>query len=178
MPALRRFVVSVCLCGGAVWSGACSEPGTDGPGARGTGSEGVDSAAAARQIRGMLRSSARAWNAGDLEGFLDDYSTDPGLTFVSGSGVIRGIEAVRERYLRTYWSPGSRRDSLRFEELRVRPLEGDHALAHGRYVLYRPRSAGSDSIRGTGRFTLVLQRRDGRWSIIHDHSSAAPQGGG
>ena len=172
---LRRFFVVV-LCGAAGGPLACSGPGA--PEGAGEDPAGVDSAAVASEIRSMLRTSARAWNAGDLEGFLDDYATDPGLTFVSGSGMVRGLERVRERYLQTYWAPGTSRDSLRFEELRVRPLGEEHALAHGRYVLYRPRAAGADSVGGTGRFTLVLQHREGRWRIVHDHSSAAPETGG
>ncbi len=120
----------------------------------------------------MLRRSAADWNAGNLEGFLDDYTTDSTLTFVGGSGVVRGMDELRARYRRTYWAPGSARDSLRFEDVGVRPLGESHALASGRYVLYRP--APADTITGTGRFTLVLRRESEGWKIFYDHSSAAP----
>lgn len=129
----------------------------------------VDSARVAEEVTEMLEASTRSWNAGDLDGFVDDYLDSPEMTYVGGSGVVRGRAALRERYRASYWAEGEERDSLRFEELEVRPLGERHALALGRYVLYR---SPSDSTTATGRFTLVLRRQDdGTWTIVHDHSS-------
>lgn len=133
---------------------------------------GPDSSRVAREIGAMLQASASSWNTGDLDGFLDDYSDEPGLTFVGGGTVIRGRAEVRRRYLESYWAPGSRRDSLRFRDLEIRPLGPTHALAHGRYELYRP--GDEVEVTGRGRFTLVLRLDDDRWSIVHDHSSPEP----
>lgn len=142
-----------------------------------------DSAAVHTTVDSMLSSSAASWNAGDLEGFLDDYSAGPGLTFVGGSGRIRGLDEVRARYRASYWAPGTERDSLRFEDVEVRSLGPRHALAVGRYVLYRPGdtpAAGGGESGGTGDaeeerargwFTLVLEKEGEEWRIIHDHSS-------
>lgn len=142
-----------------------------------------DSAAVRTAVDSMLSSSAASWNAGDLEGFLDDYSAGPGLTFVGGSGRIRGLDEVRARYRASYWAPGTERDSLRFEDLEVRSLGPRHALAVGRYVLYRPGDApateggarggaeGAEEVRARGWFTLVLEKEGEDWRIIHDHSS-------
>ena len=80
----------------------------------------------------MLEASADSWNAGDLEGFLDDYTDAEDLAFVGSAGVTRGKDAIRENYRSSYWAAGADRDSLRFAELVVRPLGADHALAHGR----------------------------------------------
>lgn len=135
----------------------------------------MDSARVADEITAMLRASARSWNAGDLDAFVDDYLDSPEMTFVGGSDVVRGREEVRARYEASYWAPGVERDSLRFEELEIRPLGDRHALALGRYVLYRP---PADSTTATGRFSLVLRRMgdgndgdDREWKIVHDHSS-------
>lgn len=127
-----------------------------------------DTRALEGEIDSMLTASAGAWNAGDLEGFLDDYSAGPGMTFLGGSGRIRGIDEVRERYRASYWAPGTARDSLRFEDVEVRPLGPDHALATGRYVLHDPAEGATSA---TGWFTLVLEREAGGWRIVHDHSS-------
>jgi uncharacterized protein (TIGR02246 family) len=133
---------------------------------------GGDPARVTTQVIEMLHASAASWNSGDLEGFLDDYWRSDDLTFSGGTGVTRGWEDVRQRYLRSYWAPDVARDSLRFEELEVTALGEDHALALGRYVLYRPEEG--DVVSSTGHFSLVLRRVDGSWRIIHDHTSETP----
>lgn len=131
-----------------------------------------DSARVADEVVAMLQASSESWNAGDLDGFLDDYWPSESLTFSGASGVTRGWEGVRERYQERYWAPGTQRDSLRFEGLEVMPLGSAHALALGQYVLYRPEEDGRVS--STGFFSLVLRRVGGEWKIIHDHTSATP----
>jgi len=168
-----------------VAAGACSEgePSGSGEGAPASGARaasspgaGADSARVAREVREMLTASAGSWNGGDLDGFLEDYVDEPPLVFVGSGGVIRGVDALRARYRASYWSEGGPRDSLRFEEVEVRPLGERHAVALGRYVLHRPEEEGRTT--GTGYFTLVLrEEHGGRWRILHDHSSAAETGG-
>jgi uncharacterized protein (TIGR02246 family) len=120
-------------------------------------------------VPAMLRASAEDWNNGDLDGFLDDYLDSPETAFV-GSDVSFGVEEIRARYLRSYWSTGRPEGLLAFEDIHVRPLGADHALARGRYVL-TDRSTGAQT--STGMFTLVLVRTPDGWRIIHDHSSAS-----
>lgn len=119
----------------------------------------------------MLESSAASWNAGDLSGFLDDYAVDPALTFVGSSGLLRGRDAVRDSYEGGYWASGEATDSLRFSEVEVRALGTTHALALGRWTLFQPAVSGAEEVTGEGRFTLILNWRDGSWKIVHDHSS-------
>jgi uncharacterized protein (TIGR02246 family) len=119
----------------------------------------------------MLQASARAWNEGNLDGFMDDYWRSPLLTFSGSDGVTRGWESVRDRYLNTYFAPAAARDELRFEAIEVTPLGTHHALALGRYVLAPEGDPPADT--SSGFFSLVLSRVDGEWRIIHDHTSAA-----
>ena len=127
----------------------------------------------AAAIQAMLLSSASSWNAGDLDGFLDDYLNSDALTFSGSEGVTRGWANVRERYLRTYWAPGMVRDSLSFEDIEVISVgDTDGALALGRYVLFSREEEGREP--ASGHFSLVLRRVDGEWRIIHDHTSATP----
>jgi len=127
----------------------------------------------AREVEEMLHASAGSWNAGDLEGFLDDYWNAEELTFSGARGVTRGWERVRQGYLESYWAPGAVRDSLRFEEIEVLPLGINYALALGRYVLYQPERGETEP--SSGYFTLVLRRMNGEWRIVHDHTSATPR---
>ena len=119
----------------------------------------------------MLESSARAWNANDLEGFLDDYLESAKTAFV-GSTVTYGVDEIRRRYRASYWKSGQPAQHLRFENLDVRLLGADNALALGQYVLLTP---GTSTVEGRGWFTLVLTRTSAGWKIIHDHSSEAKQ---
>lgn len=129
-------------------------------------------------IEAMLNESAASWNAGDLSGFVDDYSDDPDLAFVGSAGVTRGIAEVRARYEAGYWSTGAPQDSLRFEGLEIRALGEAHALALGRYVLYQPGEEpdAAETITSTGWFSLVLGLEEGAWRILHDHSSELDAG--
>lgn len=184
--ALRRFLVPLALAGLPAW--ACTvrelpeeeknghartlrETGAPGAAEARGDSLAVAGKAVAGEIVQMLNASTASWNAGDLDGFLDDYLNSQALTFSGASGVTRGWEEVRGRYERTYWAPGAQRDSLRFEDLQVASLGSDHALALGRYVLYRPEEDGR--VTATGHFSLVLRRVEGAWKIIHDHTSAS-----
>lgn len=181
---LRRFLSLMVVCGVSVMGctiqkvpadeeEAAGQPSSTGAGARAGAMEApVDSAETAAQVADMLHASSASWNAGDLAGFLDDYWRSEGLTFSGATGVTRGWEEVRERYERSYWAPGAQRDSLRFQALEVTPLGPGYALALGQYILYRPEEG--DRVTSEGFFSLVLQRMDGTWKIIHDHTSAAP----
>jgi uncharacterized protein (TIGR02246 family) len=117
-------------------------------------------------IPAMLHASAASWNDGDLDGFLDDYLDSPETAFV-GANVSLGTDEIRQRYLQTFWKTGRPEQTLRFEDLHVRPLGDDHALARGVYVLTD--AAGAEAARG--RFSLVLVHTSSGWRIIHDHSS-------
>ncbi len=114
----------------------------------------------------MLESSARSWNAGDLEGFVDDYADDSMTTFMASGHVQHGFDWIRSNYARQF-GPEAVRDSLRFEEFAARALGPNHILATARYILYR-----GDSTTSSGPFTLVLEQRVGEWRIIHDHTNA------
>src|SRR5256714_9041275 len=121
-------------------------------------------------IAAMLRRSASDWNRGDLAGFMSDYAHDALTSYVSAGHVVYGWQTLFDRYQTTYFAPGKSRDSLAFEEVHVRPLARDLALCTARFRLVR-----RDSITASGPFTLVLQRRDGRWRILHDHTSSDPK---
>lgn len=117
------------------------------------------------EIHALLDQSARAWNAGDLDGFMITYARDSATTFLAASGMLRGFDAVRARYAPRF-EAGAARDSLRFTDLGVRALTPDWALVTARYVLER-----GDSVTATGPFTVVMQRRSEGWRMIHDHTS-------
>ncbi|HEX6535994.1 MAG TPA: DUF4440 domain-containing protein [Gemmatimonadaceae bacterium] len=134
------------------------------PAHAGTASAAPDGAPRA-EIAAMMERSAGAWNRGDLDAFVDDYLDSDRTTFVGRRGIIRGRAAIRQVYAPRF-GPGGVRDSLSFEQLEVDPLAPGvaHVLAY--YVLSR-----GDSVVARGPTSLVMLRVNGRWRIVHDHSS-------
>jgi len=116
----------------------------------------------------MLEESAGAWNRGELAGFMDDYLESANTTYIGSTGLLNGYESIRARYAPLF-EPEATRDSLRFEDVRVRRLAAIEAIATARWILYQ-----GDTITSSGPFTLVLRHTSGGWKIIHDHSSSDP----
>lgn len=122
-----------------------------------------ESREARQTILQLLESQKKAWNSGDLEGYLSYYWKSDELTFQSGASRIRGWEALFERYKKSY--SGENMGRLDFEGLKVILLGQDHALVLGRWkVTVQGEKKG-------GVFTLILRRLSEGWRIIHDHTS-------
>ena len=122
------------------------------------------------EVAATLARSASDWNRGDLDGFMSDYAKDSLTGYVTGGHVQYGWQPMYDRYQAAYFAPGKSRDSLSFEEIRVRPLTMDLAFATARFQLHR-----GDSLVASGPFTLILQKRGDRWLILHDHTSPDPR---
>ena len=115
------------------------------------------------EIERRIRESADAWNRGDLAAFVADY--DDSATFVTGKGLV-GKEEMARRYAEKYFHAGKPDQTLRFEEVRVRPLGEGLALSTGRWAV-----SGGGKPEQSGWFSLVWKRTPGGWKIVHDHSS-------
>jgi len=122
------------------------------------------------EIVAMLARSAADWNRGDLAGFMSDYAKDSSVGYVSSGHVQYGWQPLYDHYQATYFAPGKSRDSLAFEEVRVRSLSPDIALCTARFKLLR-----AGAVTASGPFTLILQKRGTRWQILHDHTSSDPK---
>jgi uncharacterized protein (TIGR02246 family) len=123
--------------------------------------------AQADAIRLLLKNSEAAWNRGDLPAFASDYEDSPETTFIGREVTRGGVQAIFERYRRTYPNREAM-GKLTFSEIQVRTLAADIALATGKYDLKRAAAAGGDT---SGRFTLIFRKSAAGWKIIHDHSS-------
>ena len=140
----RRGVIA-CV----VWLGGCAATSV-GPGACGT-------------IADILDRQAAAWNAGDIETFMQPYERSPSLTFSSGGKVTRGWQSTFDGYRKRYPTREAM-GRLTFGDLEITELGHQAALVLGRWHLDREEPIG-------GTFTLVLTKKGDRWRIIHDHTS-------
>jgi ketosteroid isomerase-like protein len=116
------------------------------------------------EIRQALAKSVDAFNRGDLPGHLAIY--DPGVTFMTKDGPKPGVAPIEQSFREHYFKDGKPIQQLRFEQLAVRALGRESALATARWAL-----AGGGKPELSGWFTLVWQRTAAGWRAVHDHSS-------
>ena len=114
----------------------------------------------------VLQDSAAAWRRGDLDGFMASYERSPQTAFVTSSGVVRGWEALRDRYRKRYGGAGGL-GALTFSDLEETVLGHDYAILYGRFHLLSPGASKED----TGVFDLVMHRTPDGWRILSDHTS-------
>lgn len=125
---------------------------------------------AVRAIPDILTRQAEDWNRGDVAAFMEPYWQSEQLSFSAGGRMTRGWQATLDNYRRRYPDQAAM-GRLTFDQLEIQPLGDEAALVLGRWQLDRPPDNPG------GLFSLVFQRIDGRWVIIHDHTSLTPDSG-
>ncbi len=119
-------------------------------------------------VRRLLDEQEKAWNRGDLEGFMKGYWKSDSLSFYSGGSVTRGWQTTLDRYRQRYQAEGHEMGTLTFDVHDVTLAARGLALVRGGWSLKMKDSEPH------GLFTLVLRWfPDAGWRVVHDHSSAA-----
>ena len=78
---------------------------------------------AEKNIRALLQAQTKAWNSGDLEGFMQTYWKSDSLMFVGKSGVVWGWQQTLDNYKKGY--PGKEAmGTLQFDIILVKALSG------------------------------------------------------
>lgn len=121
------------------------------------------------EVTRSLQDGVEAWNTGDLDRFMTGYVRTPEMTFTAGGRVVRGYDALQQRYQTTYGNSKASMGQLRFENIEVWELGPNFALALGEWILLLPGKGVGDQVRGI--FSLVLARTGEGWKILHDHTS-------
>ncbi len=119
------------------------------------------------QIADILGRQAAAWNAGDIEAFMEPYWRSPDLTFSSGGRVTRGWNSTLDNYRQRY-PTRDEMGRLAFSDLEITELGSNAALVLGRWRLERQEPVG-------GVFTLIMRKYPKGWVIVHDHTSRDAQ---
>jgi ketosteroid isomerase-like protein len=118
-----------------------------------------------REILNVLAAQVKAWNEGDIDGYMEGYVRSDSLRFASGGNVTYGWENTMERYKDRY-SSKRRMGTLSFSDLDVNLLSDDAALVFGKWDL-KMRSEEP-----WGLFTLLMRKTGDGWRIVHDHTSS------
>jgi len=126
----------------------------------------LDAVKAEADIRNVLAVQDVAWNAGDIDGFMDYYLKTEDLRFASGGTVNRGWQATLDGYKSRY-PDRSAMGTLSFTDLEVDVLSPNDALVFGRWKLTRETDTPG------GLFTLHMRQVEGNWIIVSDHTSSA-----
>jgi beta-aspartyl-peptidase (threonine type) len=145
-------------------------------------------------IEGVLRAQQEAWNGGDVRAFMEHYWKSDDLTFSSGGKTTRGWQATLDGYLKRY-PTREKMGRLTLSGLEITPLSDAAAMVLGQWKLdglkasfprtresrkedastLDPRLRGDDMEAENelvgGNFTLVFRKIEGRWVIVHDHTS-------
>ena len=130
-------------------------------------SGGVVESDAASKITAVLMAQQEAWNAGDIEGFMQGYLKSDQLRFASGGGITLGWDETLSRYQANY-SDRSKMGRLQFDIKSVKAIGNDDGLVFGKWTLIR------DSDTPNGLFTLHLKKGDdGGWKVVSDQTSSA-----
>lgn len=115
-------------------------------------------------IRAVMDAQAKAWNAGDIDGYMDGYWKSDDLTFVSGTNVTKGWQPTLDRYKKRY-DTREKMGVLTFSDVEIVRLSKDAAKVLGSW------SVQTTTDNPKGKFTLIFRKFKDGWRIIHDHTS-------
>ena len=115
-------------------------------------------------IRASMAEQLRAWNAGDINAFMQTYWQNDSLMFIGKSGVTYGWQNTLNNYKKNYPDTAAM-GKLDFNIIDVKRLSAVYFSVVGRWHLAR--SIGDIG----GHFTLLFRKVKNKWVIISDHSS-------
>ncbi len=118
---------------------------------------------ASKEIIRVMNNSAKEWNEGKLDAFIDLY--DPTATMMMPTGPV-GMSGIKDLYQKKYFKGKMPKQNLRYSDMKVRLLGSNYALLTGAFTLY-----GNNLPERSGRYSLVMIHAKNGWKILHDHSS-------
>ena len=119
---------------------------------------------AATEIKSLLHTQTQKWNAGDIEAFMQTYWQSDSLMFVGKEGITWGWNKTLEHYKKSY-PDKTAMGELAFDIIQIKRLSGQYYFVVGKWMLKR--KVGDLS----GHYNLLIQKINGEWKIIADHSS-------
>lgn len=134
-----------------------------------------DDSASAEQVRDCLFRFQEAWKARDMSFIRSFFAHDPDMLLFFERRQLRGWDDVETLYenMFAHALPGSVKSTYSNVDTRA---GADLAYANANFHLTVTNPEGEE-MTDEGRVTVVFERRDGRWVVIHRHTSfQAPPG--
>jgi len=117
-----------------------------------------------RAIYNLLDEQTKAWNKGDLEGFMKGYWESESLLFIGKSGPKYGYKTTLENYRKSYPDTIAM-GKLKFDILQTKRLSVIYFFVVGKWYLRR--TIGDLE----GHFTVLIRKVKNKWVVVADHSS-------
>ena len=115
-------------------------------------------------IKNVMDLQEKAWNTGDLKGFMQGYLQSEDLVFIGSKGVNKGWQTTLDNYIKSYPTQEAM-GKLTFTLIKVEKSSKNSAWLVGKWELKRTKDTLG------GHFLLVWKKIKGKWYIIADHSS-------
>ncbi|MBK9283424.1 MAG: nuclear transport factor 2 family protein [Sphingobacteriaceae bacterium] len=110
-----------------------------------------------------MMAQERAWNEGNIDGFMKHYWKSDSLKFIGKSGITYGWQKTLDNYKKNYPNK-AKMGKLVFQILSLEQLSDNSVYIIGSWNLEREEPAG-------GHFTLLWKKIQGEWVIVCDHTS-------
>ena len=117
-----------------------------------------------KTIRQLLDRQTADWNRGDVAAFMNGYWENDSLMFIGKSGVTYGWTNTLNNYKKGYPDTAAM-GKLSFDIIKVKRISKKYYFVVGKWFLKR--SIGDVG----GHYNLLLEKINGQWVIIADHSS-------
>ncbi|MCL1075624.1 YybH family protein [Shewanella dokdonensis] len=115
-------------------------------------------------VMALLQHQQQTWNQGDINSYMQGYWHNDQLRFVSGGRFVYGWDNMLKAYQQNYPDQKTM-GQLQLKVSDIRMLSNYAALVVGEWQLQQPRGVSS------GVFTLLVEKHDDQWVIVHDHTS-------
>lgn len=124
-----------------------------------------------QEVRMVIERLAGLMQAGDFEAIGEVYAPGRSVHIIEGVGVNHGWEEYRDDHLRPEFEAFS---NFEYSYSAIEPqIRGNIAFAAFRYDLSADME--SDHIDVGGRGTIILEKMNDQWKIVHIHTSGRPK---
>ena len=118
------------------------------------------------EVTKVLLAQQSAWNSGDLDTYTSHYKDAPDTEAILAAPV-RGLHDIRAAFHTNFPNPESM-GTLEQNEVEVRTLGDNFALATGKYHLTRNKKHGGDA---EGVFTEIFEKTSAGWQVIYSETT-------
>ncbi|MEW6733051.1 MAG: nuclear transport factor 2 family protein [Acidobacteriota bacterium] len=122
------------------------------------------------QIEQIENATVAAFNTADLDRMLSYFSEDINGFSSTHNDRYRGLDALRDTF--EYYLAKSESIYYQISDLEIQMLANGEAVLATFYWKTAPLVDAQEDII-TGRATHIFERRNGRWTIVHEHFSRA-----